>query len=174
MNCSTAEEAPAISPDDADVNALASLLKLYFRELQDPLIPFALYEEFVNAIRELRYCRKGFSYLCSSFHALFRPGLPSRELRLGRIKDLVQALNGPAKPHHDVLEYLMRHLHRVQLQSEVNKMEASNLAIVFGPTICRSPGENTGNLQIMNIPLQNELVELMIETTDWIFDGEAT
>lgn len=37
--------------DSTDVNALASLLKLYLRELQDPLIPYELYEDFVGAIR---------------------------------------------------------------------------------------------------------------------------
>ena len=56
---------------DEDVNVITGLLKLYFRELSDPLMTFHLYDHFVNAMRScppttmrtyrayhlLRYCR---------------------------------------------------------------------------------------------------------------------
>lgn len=43
-------------------------------------------------------------------------------------------------PDHnfETLRYLMFHLKRVVAHSSVNKMEARNLAIVFGPTLIRS------------------------------------
>ena len=37
------------------------------------------------------------------------------------------------------LGFMMRHLYNVQLRQEVNKMNASNLAIVFWPTLIRPP-----------------------------------
>ncbi len=49
--------------------------------------------------------------------------------RLCAIKTHVQDL---PKEHYVVLEYLMRHLSRVAACSEDNKMEPSNIAIVFG------------------------------------------
>ncbi|KAI9019020.1 hypothetical protein DFJ74DRAFT_708221 [Hyaloraphidium curvatum] len=143
------QDCPALPVEDSpiDINSIASLLKAYFRELANPLIPFETYEDFLNAVR-----------------------LPSRDMKLSQIKDLVQSMAAGFQAHYNVLEYLMRHLQRVQAQSDVNKMEPSNLAIVFGPTILKSPAENAGNVEIMNIPLQNELVELMVETCDWLFD----
>ena len=36
---------------EEDVNVIAGLLKLYFRELSDPLMTFHLYDHFVNAMR---------------------------------------------------------------------------------------------------------------------------
>ena len=35
-----------------DVHVLSGTLKLYFRELPEPLIPFDAYDHFVNAISE--------------------------------------------------------------------------------------------------------------------------
>ena len=37
------------------------------------------------------------------------------------------------------LRFMMHHLHNVQLKQEANKMNASNLAIVFWPTLIRPP-----------------------------------
>ncbi len=44
-----------------------------------------------------------------------------------------------ALPNLRTLRYLMDHLHKVQLQHDGNKMNASNLAIVFWPTLMRPP-----------------------------------
>lgn len=43
--------------------------------------------------------------------------------------------------HHNLctLRFLMNHLFKVQLSQEINKMNASNLAIVFWPTLIRPP-----------------------------------
>jgi len=42
-------------------------------------------------------------------------------------------------PNVKTLRYLLTHLHNVQEYQEVNKMSASNLAIVFWPTLMRPP-----------------------------------
>jgi D-serine dehydratase len=84
--------------------------------------------------------------------------------RLCDIKTMVQQL---PKAHYVVLEYLMKHLVRVSSRSNVNKMEPSNLAIVFGPSIIRKPESNVPDMQaafadMMNMSFQNALVESMI------------
>jgi hypothetical protein len=52
LQSGAAEDNPTLSSEDTeDINTLASLVKLYLRELQDPLIPFESYEDFVGSIR---------------------------------------------------------------------------------------------------------------------------
>ncbi|RKO99623.1 hypothetical protein CXG81DRAFT_7749, partial [Caulochytrium protostelioides] len=106
-----------MTSDYMDINAVAGLLKLYFRELINPLIPFELYDEFILAAK-----------------------IPDYNDRLCQVKTLVQALP-PA--HYDVLKYLMAHLAKVASMSDMNKMEPSNIAIVFGPTLVRANESDT-------------------------------
>ncbi|KAJ3272286.1 hypothetical protein HDV01_005825 [Terramyces sp. JEL0728] len=130
-----------------DVNVIAALLKLFFREVQIPVIPFTMYSQFIDSMK-----------------------IDDYNNRLCTIKTLVQAL---PKVHYDVLEYLMRHLVKVSAQSEVNKMEPSNLAIVFGPSLIRpmESGESDMYANMMNMSFQNGLIEAMINQTEWLFDG---
>ncbi len=59
---------------------------------------------------------------------------------------------------------------RVADFSDVNKMKSSNLAVVFAPTIMRSP--NVENLLLKDIPLQKKLVEFMIDNYSLLFESE--
>ncbi|TDL26247.1 RhoGAP-domain-containing protein [Rickenella mellea] len=95
-----------------DISSVTSVLKNYFRALPDPLLTYSLHEGFVSAasIRE-----------------------PTR--KAAELTSLVAQL---PKEHYHTLCHLMLHLHRVQLQSDVNRMNARNLGVVFGPTLMRS------------------------------------
>jgi D-serine dehydratase len=93
--------------------------------------------------------------------------------RLSEIKTLVQLL---PKVHYDTLEYLIGHLLRVSAHSEENKMEPSNLAIVFGPSLIRDVEKDANDMQammgsMMNMGFQNSLIEAIINQTCWMFDG---
>ncbi|KAH9269669.1 hypothetical protein BASA83_008330 [Batrachochytrium salamandrivorans] len=141
-----------LNDDTLDLNAISGLLKLYFRELKDPLFPFAFYDRFIACMKMDDYNE-----------------------RLIEIKTLIQAL---PKSHYVVIEFLMRHLVQIAAHSEINKMEPSNLAIVFGPTIIRVPSSGTDDMQaayanMMNMSFQNALVEAIIVQTEWIFDGSS-
>ena len=94
-----------------DTHVVAGLLKLYLRELADPLLTYHL------------------------FHAWIAAGTaPDLEVR----KDLYRCLYAALpKPHRDLLRHLMAFLFRVQQFSEVNKMGIPNLATVIGPNILR-------------------------------------
>ncbi|KAJ1554881.1 Rho GTPase-activating protein 27, partial [Cladochytrium tenue] len=132
-------ESPPLDSEDMDINVVTGLLKSYFRDLQNPLIPFEYYDQFVGSAK-----------------------MKSYDERLITLKTLVQSM--PA-PNYSVLEFLMHHLHRVSQYSEVNKMETPNLAIVFAPTLLRPANEATQAVyqSIANIPFHNTLVESLIQ-----------
>jgi hypothetical protein len=50
-----------------------------------------------------------------------------------------QVLSRLPKENLQTLAYIVNHLHRVQQHHTVNKMNASNLSIVFWPTLMRPP-----------------------------------
>jgi hypothetical protein len=102
-----------INNDYTDINAISGLFKLFFRELLDPVIPFEFYDRFIAAIRKTPLILE----------------LEEYNERLTLIKDLVQEI---PKEHYAVLECVIRHLAKVATHSNINKMEPSNLAIVFG------------------------------------------
>lgn len=84
-----------------------------------------------------------------------------------QIKSIIHAL---PKENFTVLEFLMRHLNRVTAYSEVNKMEASNLALIFSVGLLRSPQEDLTS--IMHADLQNKVIEAIIQQVDWFFEKE--
>ncbi|KAF9107082.1 hypothetical protein BGX29_007444 [Mortierella sp. GBA35] len=81
---------------EPDVNTIAALLKLYFRELREPLMLFDFYPSFIAAADISDYNEK-----------------------LYTIKSLVHSL---PEPNFKTLQYLMLHLSRVQDQYQTTKM----------------------------------------------------
>lgn len=67
-----------------------------------------------------------------------------------------------------MLEYLMRHLHRISLHSGINKMETSNLALIFSVGLLRTPQDDMTS--IMHTDLQSKTVEAIIQQVDWFFE----
>ncbi|KAI8997099.1 Rho GTPase activation protein, partial [Pilobolus umbonatus] len=130
--------------DEHDINTITGLLKLYFRELRNPLMTYEYYDYFMEAARITDY--EGFMY---------------------EIKSIIHSL--PAA-NYATLETLMRHLNRVASHSEVNKMEASNLALIFSVGLLRSSQENFSG--IMMSDLQSKIIEVLIQQVDWFFEKE--
>uniref|UniRef100_A0A452IW66 Uncharacterized protein n=1 Tax=Gopherus agassizii TaxID=38772 RepID=A0A452IW66_9SAUR len=103
---------------NTDVHTVASLLKLYLRELPEPVIPFAKYEDFLSCGQLLSKDK----------------GEGTRELAI-QVKTLPQA-------NYNLLKYICKFLDEVQSHSSVNKMSVQNLATVFGPNILRPKMED--------------------------------
>jgi len=96
---------------EADINAVAGLVKLYFRELPEPLFTNALYPKFVSGIH-----------------------MSDPEEKELFMLDTFQQL---PKPNKLTALYLFEHLRRVSQKESVNKMGINNLSTVFGPTVLR-------------------------------------
>ncbi|KAI8875079.1 RhoGAP-domain-containing protein, partial [Backusella circina FSU 941] len=127
-----------------DINAVTGLLKLYFRELRNPLMTYEYYDWFMEAARISDY-----------------------EERMYQIKSIIHSL---PKSNYIVLECLVRHLNLVATYSDINKMEASNLALIFSVGLLRSPQEDLSS--IMMSDLQSKIMEAMIQQVDWFFEED--
>uniref|UniRef100_A0AAZ3NMD1 Rho GTPase-activating protein 29 n=1 Tax=Oncorhynchus tshawytscha TaxID=74940 RepID=A0AAZ3NMD1_ONCTS len=110
-----------LSPHD-----IANVLKLYLRQLPEPLILYRYYNDFIGLAKE------------SQRVIIEEKSGVEGDIKLNRvifkIRDLLRQLP-PA--HYRTLRFLTAHLHRVTEQAEENKMTASNLGIIFGPTLVK-------------------------------------
>uniref|UniRef100_F7AP07 Rho-GAP domain-containing protein n=1 Tax=Monodelphis domestica TaxID=13616 RepID=F7AP07_MONDO len=124
-----------------DVHVITGALKLFFRELPEPLFPFSHFHQFISAISERQKVRR-------SCH----------------VRDLVHSL--PA-PNQNTMRLLFQHLCRVIEHKEENRMSVQSVAIVFGPTLLR-PEFEEGNMP-MTMVFQNQVVELILQQCRDIF-----
>jgi Rho GTPase-activating protein 12/27 len=73
--------------------------------------------------------------------------------------------------HRETLKTLFKHLLKVISLSSSNRMHLQNIALVFGPTICRLNPLEVSHTQISNnIMVQNELVEYVLFNFNELFD----
>ncbi|KAM9712191.1 rho GTPase-activating protein 29 isoform 1-T1 [Menidia menidia] len=150
---------------------ISNVLKLYLRQLPEPLILFRYYNDFIGLAKECQ------SIIVEELEALrlgpgpVPPAQVSVELNrvLFKIKDLLRQLP-PA--HFKTLQFLMEHLHRVTECSEENKMTASNLGIIFGPTLIKPRQADTevSLSSLVDYPYQALVVELLIRHYEMVFD----
>ncbi|XP_075237153.1 rho GTPase activating protein at 19D isoform X2 [Lycorma delicatula] len=129
-------------PRWSDVNVISSLLKSFFRRLPDSLLTSELYPLFIQADK-----------------------IEDPVLRIVSIRKLVHAL---PDHHYETLRYLMQHLKRVVDHCAINKMEARNLAIVFGPTLIRTGDDNMVTM-VTDMSHQCRIVETLILHVEWCF-----
>jgi RhoGAP domain len=132
---------------DIDVNNLSGALKLYFRELPEPLLTFALYEAFMAAA-----------------------GLPEASDRFVAIRKVVDRL---PPGNRTVFLYLVEFLREVAALADRNKMTASNLAVVFAPTLLR-PEVETIDLVFGNVSGGLDLLTAVIGDYDKLFGSNSS
>jgi hypothetical protein len=139
-----------------DVHVLTGTLKLFFRELKEPLIPWECVSPLLSA---------------ASDQSL------SRKQRGKRLREIVCGDKFPSVPplHRATLQLLLRHLLRVTAEKEHNRMQIPNLSIVFGPTLMWPP-PNASQASQHNLALdmmqQNIIVESLLNNVDNIFGAE--
>lgn len=117
-----------------DIHVVTGALKLFLRELPQPLVPSLLLPQFRAAL-----------------------ALSESEQRLSQIRELIDSM---PKPNHDTLRYLLEHLCRVIAHSDKNRMTPHNLGIVFGPTLFRPEQETSDPAAHALYP--GQLVQLML------------
>ncbi|XP_067329982.1 rho GTPase-activating protein 12-like isoform X9 [Channa argus] len=135
------EKVNLADPKWEDIHVTTGALKMYFRELPEPLFTYALFHDFINAIKML-----------------------DLKQRAQGIKELVKQL---PKPNHDTMQTLFKHLRKVIYHGEENRMTTQSVAIVFGPTLLR-PEIETWNMAV-HMVYQNQIVELILLEYESIF-----
>ncbi|XP_058453038.1 GTPase-activating protein CdGAPr isoform X2 [Malaya genurostris] len=134
-----------------DIHAVSSLLKMYFRELPNPLCTYQLYDHFVDAIQT-------------------RLDAPT-DLKLRLIRQTVQKL---PPPHYRTLKYLATHLFKISRASASTGMTERNIAIVWAPNLLRSPAlESGGVAALRGVGVQAVVTEYLISNCERIFDDSA-
>uniref|UniRef100_UPI0037E792DF rho GTPase-activating protein 21a isoform X1 n=1 Tax=Semicossyphus pulcher TaxID=241346 RepID=UPI0037E792DF len=129
-----------------DLNVISSLLKSFFRKLPEPLFTNDKYADFIEANRT--------------------------EDPVERLKVLKRLLHELPDHHYETLKFLSCHLKTVADNSEKNKMEPRNLAIVFGPTLVRTTEDNMTHM-VTHMPDQYRIVETLIQNYDWFFTEDG-
>ncbi|XP_064603066.1 uncharacterized protein LOC135468632 [Liolophura sinensis] len=130
---------------DVQVFDVTGVVKQFFRELPDPLLTNKYHDTFIKCYQ-----------------------LSDRDQAASSILDLCLLLPGE---HLGTLRYFMRFLARVADNSQVNKMDATNLAVVLGPNIMHV---NTNRTEKMNsseeklLQTQTAIVEFLIRNAEKI------
>ncbi|XP_043554429.1 rho GTPase-activating protein 11A-like [Chiloscyllium plagiosum] len=122
---------------------VAGLVKQFFRELPEPVLPKELHEAFFKAQQLQNDESISATILLSCL-------LPERTA--------------------DTLRYFLTFLNNVSLRSEENKMDASNLAVVFAPNLFHSGEGNEKSTAITErrLQLQAATVHKLIENCEQI------
>ncbi|RUS79935.1 hypothetical protein EGW08_012279, partial [Elysia chlorotica] len=138
------EDALADVVDASDINSVAGVLKLYFRELREPLFPLHLFDALVECTREKEVSK------C-----------------VERIKDLLSGVN---RAIFVVMRYLFAFLNHVTEYSDENMMDPYNLAICFGPTLLPIPPDRD---QVTFQASVNEIIKIIICHQEEIFPNDG-
>ncbi|XP_041659157.1 rho GTPase-activating protein 29-like isoform X2 [Cheilinus undulatus] len=155
-----------LSPHD-----ISNVLKLYLRQLPEPLILYRFYNDFIGLAKECQRVIVEEADKPPSPQTGEKRG-PSVHLNrvIFKIRDLLHQL--PAA-NYKTLRFLIAHLNRVTEQAEENKMTASNLGIIFGPTLVK-PRQTDAEVSLSSLvdyPYQALMVELLVRHYKTVFDG---
>ncbi|KAM4607692.1 rho GTPase-activating protein 22 [Polymixia lowei] len=122
-----------------DVHTVASLLKLYIRELPEPVIPFCKYTQFLSCAQLL---------------------IKDKEMGVVELGKQVKSL---PQVNYNLIKYICRFLDEVQSHSSENKMSVQNLATVFGPNILRPRVEDPVTMMEGSSQVQHLMTVLISE-----------
>ncbi|KAF8801325.1 RhoGAP-domain-containing protein [Phlegmacium glaucopus] len=132
----------------SDINNVASVMKMWLRELPEPLMTQTLHQGFIEAAK-----------------------IENDKLRHIRLHERVNEL---PDPNYATLKYFLGHLHRINQNAAENSMSMQNLAIVFGPTLFgqHAPVNGQGGV-IADTPFQNQAIETILNHYTDIFIDES-
>ncbi|XP_043909751.1 rho GTPase-activating protein 45 isoform X2 [Protopterus annectens] len=158
----------------ASPHDISNVLKLYLRQLPEPIMPFRLYNELMGLAKEsLHGSAEG---VAGKGPELVDKGPDTNKEVIATVQKLIDLLKELPPSNMATLQYLIRHLCRIAELEQDNKMTPSNLGIVFGPTLMRPrPTEATVSLSsLVDYPHQARILETMIIFYDAIFESRST
>jgi CRP-like cAMP-binding protein len=129
-----------------NVHVVASALKLYLREQAEPLFPYTTRQTLIDAMQS--------------------PSLTDQD----RSMALFNAIQSFPVENRLILQRCIMMMARFREYSELNLMDAHNLAVVFGPNFMRAPTTST-NLQtiLAEGALELEIVKALVSFPDHYF-----
>eukprot|EP00063_Salmo_salar_P021471 XP_013996306.1 PREDICTED: minor histocompatibility protein HA-1-like isoform X2 [Salmo salar] len=157
---------------------ISNMLKLYLRQLPEPILPFHLYPFLMGLAKEsLRSASPspdGGEVAGSAVLADLGAETPLEVLTLVHsLRELM--LTELPQANTATLRYIAQHLRRVCECEQENKMSPSNLGIVFGPTLMRPrpSGATVALSSLVDYPHQARIVETLIVFYSTLFHDSS-
>uniref|UniRef100_A0A7N8WHZ0 Rho GTPase activating protein 45b n=1 Tax=Mastacembelus armatus TaxID=205130 RepID=A0A7N8WHZ0_9TELE len=166
---------------------ISNVLKLYLRQLPEPIMPFRLYNSLMGLAKESLQSEgdapEGVEAESSSINPAVGRGPelvdlgpdtdPEVLVLVDKLKELLKEL---PKANLSTLRYIIRHLRRIAELEEDNKMSPSNLGIVFGPSLMRPrpTGATISLSSLVDYPHQARIVEALIVFYSSIFQSKTS
>ncbi|KAG2464307.1 HMHA1 protein, partial [Polypterus senegalus] len=159
----------------ASPHDISNVLKLYLRQLPEPIMSFRLYNDLMGLAKEsLQVGPEGVEH--SKVPELVDRGPDTEEEVLACVDRLRELLRELPAPNVATLQYIIRHLRKIAEVEQDNKMTSSNLGIVFGPTLMRPrpTGATISLSSLVDYPYQARIVETLIVFYSYIFEPRSS
>uniref|UniRef100_A0A8C3XA32 Rho GTPase activating protein 45 n=1 Tax=Cyanoderma ruficeps TaxID=181631 RepID=A0A8C3XA32_9PASS len=156
----------------ASPHDISNVLKLYLRQLPEPLMPFRLYNELMGLAKESLQGGEAKGRSGKGGPELVDRGADTDQVVLSLVLKLRELLKELPPENMATLQYLLQHLRRIMEVEQDNKMTSGNLGIVFGPTLMRPrPTDATISLSsLVDYPHQARIIEALIIFYPTIFE----
>ncbi|XP_078617070.1 unconventional myosin-IXb-like isoform X15 [Branchiostoma floridae x Branchiostoma japonicum] len=141
----------AVDMEAYPIHVVCNVLKLFFREMAEPLLTYALYEDFLRCTVKKTAREKEAK----------TPEM-TEEARSETIRAIYDIIDRLPKPNHDTFERLVFHLARVAYHEDSNLMTPNSLAIVFTPCILQTNKELSPLESMQHISKTTMCLELVI------------
>jgi len=153
----------------ADCHTSASLLKQWFRELYEPLIPDALYQEAIQLGQRLEDMNAvGTGAVATTVGDYDNKPAAVKNQHQPQLDLLLDFVGKLPELNYCVLLYLINYLQRFSRPETVSltKMDASNLATVFAPNCLRCPSTDDPIVMIQNAGKEKAFIKSLITYLD--------
>ena len=175
--CSSLEHGSVdnVNLSDTHPNIIANVLKLYLRQLPEPLMTHRLYPEFIRVAKQFPASPNEMNRQVDGENGIHSNDVNSCEgennsdfscIELQEIHQLVNLVSRLPKINYLTLAYLMHHLKRISDKSNINCMTSRNLGIVFGPTLMTG---GDGLATLVDTVHHTRVIELLITYAHQIF-----
>ncbi|CAL8308501.1 unnamed protein product [Lota lota] len=165
---------------------ISNVLKLYLRQLPEPIMLFRLYHNLMGLSKEslqheaeipegVESCGGG-GGVGTRGPELVDLGDDTDPVILVLVEKLRNLLKELPKANLATLRYIVRHLRRISELEQDNKMSPSNLGIVFGPSLMRPrpTGATVSLSSLVDYPHQARIIEALIVFYTSIFQPKST